>query len=155
PITITATGGAPVATVTIAPATATVAAGQTSQLTAMTKDGAGAVITGRAVAWATSNAALATVSSTGLVTGVAVGGPVTITATSEGQNGTAAITVTVAPLAFTQQWSGYTESCGIVASGAAYCWGQGNGAGQSKPVALAGGIAFSAMALGNNFTCGL
>jgi len=49
-------------------------------------------LTGRAITWTTSNAAVATVSGTGLVTGVAVG-TVTITATSEGQSGTATVTV--------------------------------------------------------------
>jgi len=51
------------------------------------------VLTGRVVGWASSNPAIATVSATGLVTGVAAGAA-TITATSEGKSGTAAITVT-------------------------------------------------------------
>ena len=38
-------------------------------------------------------------STTGLVTAVAAGGPVTITATSEGQSGTSSITVTLAHVA--------------------------------------------------------
>src|SRR3989441_906773 len=87
-------GPVSVASVAVAPATATVPVGQTVQLTATTKDANGTVLTGRTVTWATSNAALATVSGSGVVTGVAAGGPVTITATSEGQSGTAAITVT-------------------------------------------------------------
>src|SRR5260370_1371949 len=70
-----------------------VAVGATVQLTATPKDAAGNVLTGRVVTWTTSNSAVATVSSTGLVTGVAPGGPVTITATSEGQSGTALIRV--------------------------------------------------------------
>src|SRR5207244_2629623 len=40
-----------------------------------------------------SNRAIASVNGSGLVTGVATGGPVTITATSEGQSGTSAVTV--------------------------------------------------------------
>src|SRR5207253_76070 len=89
---------APVALVTVAPATATVQVGQTVQLTATTKDANGNVLTGRTVTWATSNAALATVNGSGLVTGVAAGGPITITATSEGQSGTAAVTVNQPPV---------------------------------------------------------
>jgi uncharacterized protein YjdB len=85
----------PVATVTVSPASASVAAGQTAQLTATAKDAGGNVLTGRVVTWATSNAAVATVSSGGLVGGLVVG-TATITATSEGQSGTSAITVTVA-----------------------------------------------------------
>src|SRR5207245_2656404 len=68
------------------------------QLSATPKDAAGNVLAGRAVAWASSNPALATVSASGLVTGVAAGA-VTITATSEGQSGTASVTVANVPVA--------------------------------------------------------
>lgn len=88
----------PVATVTVAPATAGVAVGGTSQLSATTKDAAGNVLTGRSITWSSSNPAVATVSASGLVTGVAAGSA-TITATSEGQNGTSTITVTIVPVA--------------------------------------------------------
>jgi len=87
----------PVASVTVNPATATVLVGATTQLSATTKDSAGAVLTGRTIAWASSNAAVATVSGSGLVTGQTAGSA-TVTATSEGKNGTAAITIT-APVA--------------------------------------------------------
>jgi len=111
PVTITATSEgqsssaaisvtpAPVATVTVAPATASLTAGTTQALTATTKDAAGNVLAGRTITWTTSGATIATVSATGVVTGVAAGGPVTITATSEGKIGTAAITVTLVPVA--------------------------------------------------------
>lgn len=85
-----------VATVTVTPSPATVSVGQPVQLTAITKDVNGNVLTGRVISWSTSNAAVANVTATGLVTGVEVGGPVTITATSEGTNGLAAVTVTAA-----------------------------------------------------------
>src|SRR5439155_885632 len=61
-------------------------------------DANGTALSGRAVTWATSNAAVATVSASGLVTSVAAGSA-TITATSEGQSGTSAITVTNVPVA--------------------------------------------------------
>jgi uncharacterized protein YjdB len=83
----------PVASVTVSPASASVPAGQTVQLTATPKDASGAPLSGRTVTWSSDNTAVATVSSSGLVTGVAVG-TATITATSEGKNGTAAMTVT-------------------------------------------------------------
>ncbi len=86
----------PVASVAVTPATASVAPGQTVQLTATPMDGSGNPLSGRVVTWATSNAAVATVSGSGLVTG-ATAGSATVTATSEGQSGTAAITVTAAP----------------------------------------------------------
>src|SRR3989442_13207909 len=72
--------------------------GQTLQLTATIKDSAGNVLSGRAVTWTSSDASVATVSSSGLVGAVAAGS-VTITATSEGRSGTAAIVVANTPVA--------------------------------------------------------
>jgi uncharacterized protein YjdB len=91
---------APVATVTVSPASASVTVGATQPLTATTKDANDNVLSGRSIAWSSSNAVVASVNaSTGLVTGVAAGGPVTISATSEGKTGTASITVTPVPVA--------------------------------------------------------
>lgn len=86
----------PVATISVAPATGSVVVGATLQLTATLRDATGAVLTGRAVTWESSAAATATVSATGLVSGVAPGS-VTITARSEGQAGTAVVTVQAQP----------------------------------------------------------
>ena len=109
PVTITATieglSGAgqvtvveaAVATVSVAPPTASIPAGTTVQLSAELKDDQGNVLTGRAVTWSTSDALRASVSNTGLVTGLLPGGPVTILATSEGRSGSAQVTVTPAP----------------------------------------------------------
>lgn len=88
----------PVATVAVSPAPTSLMVGATQQLTATTKDAQGNVLADRAVTWATNNASVATVSSTGLVTGVAAG-TATITATSEGRSGTSAVTVTLVPVA--------------------------------------------------------
>jgi uncharacterized protein YjdB len=93
-----AVNAVPVATVTVSPASASIRVGATAQLNATTKDSAGGVLTGRTITWSTSAAGVATVSASGLVTGVAAGSA-TITATSEGKNGTSAITVTVVPVA--------------------------------------------------------
>src|SRR5947209_5886031 len=83
---------APVAAVAVSPTAASVAVGQTVQLAATLKDAGGNVLTGRTVAWASGSTGVATVSGSGLVTGVAAG-TATITATSEGQSGTATVTV--------------------------------------------------------------
>src|SRR2546425_6362452 len=87
----------PVASVTVSPATGALTVGATSQLTATPTDANGTALTGRAVTWATNNAAVATVSASGLVTGVAAGSA-TLTATSEGQSGTSVLTVTNVPV---------------------------------------------------------
>src|SRR6267378_2306746 len=96
--TATVTVPVPVASVTVAPPTASVPVGQTVQLTATTKDASQNVLTGRVVTWGSNNTAAATVSATGLVTGVGQG-QVTITATSETKSGTATVTVTPVPVA--------------------------------------------------------
>jgi hypothetical protein len=111
PVTISAsTGGktgtaqisvtsVPVATVQLTAPRTTLPRGSTTQLTAETRAAGGQVLTGRTVTWSTSDPGIATVSGTGLVTAVAMGGPVTITATSEGKSGTVALTVSFPPLA--------------------------------------------------------
>jgi uncharacterized protein YjdB len=86
----------PVASVGVSPSSASLVVGQTAQLTATTKDSAGHTLTGRAVSWTSDATAVATVNANGLVTGVTAGAA-TITATSEGKSGTAAITVTTPP----------------------------------------------------------
>ena len=86
-----------VASVTIAPETATIDPGATQQLSATMRDASGAVLTGRSVAWQSLNTAVATVSSSGLVTGVSAG-TARIRATSETVADTATITVTAPPV---------------------------------------------------------
>lgn len=88
----------PVATVEVTPSPASVAVGQTGQLVAVPKSAANAELLGRPVTWTTADAAVATVSQSGVVTGVAVG-EVTITATSEGRSGTSQLTVSATPVA--------------------------------------------------------
>lgn len=84
--------------VVTAPATA-LELNATMQLAAVVKDASGNVLTGRALQWSSGDATIAVVSTSGLVTGLAVGGPVTITATSEGHSSTTPITVTPPPVA--------------------------------------------------------
>lgn len=98
-VTVTVTA-VPVATVQVAPATASILAGSTQQFVVTARDADGQILTGRPITWATLNAAAATVSASGLVTGVAAGSA-TITATVEGATGSATITVEPAPAAIT------------------------------------------------------
>ena len=83
---------APVAGVTVTPAVDTVVRGDSVRLTAALVDAANYPITNRHAAWASSDAATATVDDSGWVTGVAVGSA-RIAATSEGKSDTAAVTV--------------------------------------------------------------
>jgi uncharacterized protein YjdB len=69
----------------------------TVDLDATLLDTQGAAAVGRSIQWSSSNTAIATVNSSGVVSGVA-DGTVTITATSEGVSGTTQVTVSGAPL---------------------------------------------------------
>ncbi len=82
----------PVASVTLSPETGTLVPGQSMTLVATARDAQGLALQGRAITWGSSTEAAATVSQTGVVTGVAVG-IATVTATSEGKSATAALRV--------------------------------------------------------------
>jgi len=84
------------ASIAVAPTSATLTTGQTSQLTATVKDASGAVISGAPVTWAVDHANIALVSSTGLVTGQSQGSAI-VTATSGSVSINVPITVTLPP----------------------------------------------------------
>ena len=83
---------APVATVSVSPATVSLLPLQTAQFTATLKDAQGNVLTGRSVTWTSSAPTLLGISSTGLVTAL-LSGSATVTATSEGKSATATVTI--------------------------------------------------------------
>jgi len=151
----------PVATVTITPNPVTLGLGDSLQLTATLKDASGDTLSGRTVTWQTSNSLVATVSTTGRIRAVAAG-DATITATSEGKNGTAAVG---ARLRFVAVSAGQDFSCGITTVRTAYCWGV-NGVGQlgdgtttdrNTPVAVRppAGVLFDSVSAGQDHACAL
>jgi len=98
---------ASVATVNVSIGSSTIAVGGTTVVTATSKDGTGNVLPGRSVTWSSGGAGTASVSAGGVdpttqldtatVTGVAIGGPVSITATSSTNvQGSAQVTVATA-----------------------------------------------------------
>lgn len=87
----------PVAWVELTPATSSISVGGSAQLTAVAKDEAGRILSGRPMGWISSNTQVATVAA-GLVAGVAAGSALII-ATAEGKSDTATITVTFVPVA--------------------------------------------------------
>src|SRR6185312_6669531 len=90
---------APVATVIVAPQSASLIVGATQAFTDTTKDAPGFVLNGRVTTWTSSKPGTATVNqTTGLVTAVD-SGTATITATSEGISGSATVTVSLVPVA--------------------------------------------------------
>src|SRR6266550_1068842 len=88
----TGPGSSAVASVAVTPAVVTIGPTDTLRLIAVAKDAAGTPLTGRTITWSTSDPSRATVSTSGLVTGVAAGSA-TISATAEGKAGQSAITV--------------------------------------------------------------
>lgn len=82
------------ASMQVSPASVSLSPSQTANLTATVRDASGNVMTGQPVSWSSSSNSVATVTQTGVVTGVAPG-VVSISATSGGRS--AAATVTVQP----------------------------------------------------------
>jgi hypothetical protein len=78
--------------VEVSPATARIAAGGSVQLMATARDAAGNVVEDSPVTWSSSAGSVATVSSTGAVSGIAPG-TATVTASSGGRSGTSTISV--------------------------------------------------------------
>jgi hypothetical protein len=76
--------------VTVSPGSASIEVGATVQLTGASKP------PGATLAWASSNSSVATVSQSGLVSGVSAG-TATVSASAGGKSGSAAITVTAPP----------------------------------------------------------
>jgi len=95
----------PVASVKVTAAAPGLVIGHTLQLTAHVRDAAGHELADRPVTWTSNAPTQATVSSTGLVTGLALSDSVLITASSEGKSDGA--TLTVVP-AIAGEWN-YTE----------------------------------------------
>jgi len=103
-LTVAGSGGAtnppataPVASVTVSLAQASVNVGATTQATAIALDASGNVLTGRTVAWQSSNALVASVDpSSGVVTGISAGSA-TITGVSEGRSGSATVAIVAPP----------------------------------------------------------
>ncbi|MFL5609060.1 MAG: Ig-like domain-containing protein, partial [Gemmatimonadaceae bacterium] len=87
----------PVGSVTLQPSAASLIVGESATLTAATSDAGGGPLANRVVTWTSSDASVATVTSTGVVTAIRPGSAM-ITAASEGKSGSATISVVRAPV---------------------------------------------------------
>jgi uncharacterized protein YjdB len=152
----------PVASVTVSLAASSLTIGQKTQGTAVLKDAGGAVLTGRALAWSSSNTAVATVDQAGSVTAVG-NGSTSITVQSEGKSGSASLAVQAAPAvvktvtvtlnptsvlvgATAQATAVARDSAGAVITGRAVTWSVSAGASNAS---LSGGTAATTTATGN------
>ena len=167
----------PIAVVTVFPGNDTVWVGEARPFIVRAEDSQGNAVSGANFTWTSSNTSVATVGSSGPqsrtdVIGVAEG-VATITATAEGQSGTATVAVRALQLASVDP--GTFVTCGLAPDGAAYCWGSNSngllGAGpkaevcevffgnlvscSTTPVAVTGGLTFTSLSVANGFTCGL
>jgi uncharacterized protein YjdB len=87
-----------VARVQVEPDPATVGVGRTSTLTARAFDLRNRELTGRPVVWSSADPRVVAVDAGGRITGVAAGGPVSVTATIEGQQGRTQVRAVVGPV---------------------------------------------------------
>ena len=111
-VSVVTVGNAPVQSVVVTPATRNLAPTQTVQLSAAATNTLGDPDT-RPVAWFSNNAAIAGVSSSGLVTAGSTPGTATITATVAGVSGSASVTVALAAV----QTVSVTPSTGTLVAG--------------------------------------
>lgn len=136
------TGPVSVATLTISPAQVSVQIGATQQLTAETRDASGNLLTGRTITWSSTNPNVASVSTTGLVTGVGQGSA-RIAAAAEGKSTDVPANVTSPPIAVieiaalpTPLFAGQTvqltatakDAAGRVLTGKTFVWSTSNSA---------------------------
>jgi alpha-tubulin suppressor-like RCC1 family protein len=159
------TGGVPVTvsfgsvSVVVTPAQVQLELGAQVQLTVSITDEHGAPVQGAAAVWASANPARAQVDAAGVVTALTPG-EVQVMATYAGMGGSSMITVTVPELLPETISAGFQHSCGLMATGAAYCWGanawgqlgDGTRASRDVPTAVAGGHAFRQISAGYDHT---
>jgi hypothetical protein len=141
--------------------------GSTATLAPVGQDARGNPVAGTAVAWTTSNAAVATVAANGTVTAHALG-TATITAASGSVGGQVQVSVNPVPAHKGATLDvGDSHGCALTTAGEAYCWGDNEfaqlGAGVTNavlrrsptPVKVVGGRTFVALAANSRSTCGL
>jgi hypothetical protein len=115
PVTVS---GPAVAVLTTTPAAATVYVGYAIRVTPQLRAADGRIIRGRAVSWASPDAAVADVTSQGIVRGRAPGGPLAVVASVEGRSATTLVRVAhdaegcpfITPLALGQRADGRLSS---------------------------------------------
>jgi alpha-tubulin suppressor-like RCC1 family protein len=161
PPTLPPPGPPAVAQVVVTPDSGIVITGDSLRLLVTLRDSASQVITGRSVVWQSANAAVATISSTGVVHGVTTGST-SIRASVEGHADT--VTVSVIPLIYTVIVAGGLHTCAAANDGHVACWGEnsegqiGTGTGslqEQVPQPIVGGVRFSLVAAGAAHSCAI
>ena len=156
---------------TLSPTSASVAVGESVQLTATAVDSRGVNVADRS--WESSNTGVASVDQTGLVRGVSPGTAViTVSAGTRTAASSILVTASGTALRFVMVSSGWDYSCALTSEGAAFCWGS-NATGQlgtdaametcpdysltvecsTRPVAVAGGHRFAMINAAGSHAC--
>jgi alpha-tubulin suppressor-like RCC1 family protein/uncharacterized protein YjdB len=154
------------ASVKVVPAAGTLRAiGDTLHLSAEVVDARGNAVAGAAVTWHSSNALVATVDQSGLVTATGYGEAWIKAEEAGGVSGEILVSVIQQRVVYEKLAVGSGSSCGLTAEGAAYCWGYnfngklGDGVSGatmvSRPVPVAGGLVFQELAIGGYHIVGL
>jgi alpha-tubulin suppressor-like RCC1 family protein len=148
-----------VGTLSLSPEEVTLtSAGETRQLTVDARDANGHPMAASPT-WATTDAAVATVDSSGVVTAVG-SGTADITAAMGSLTAHATVVVSISQQ-LTMISAGSDHTCALDSSGRAYCWG-GNGYGQLgnestttslEPTAVTGDLRFQSISAGYGHTC--
>lgn len=162
-----------VASLEIVDAPAALLVADTVRLTLVAMDSSGTAIT-PTVTWTASNGAVASVSSSGLVSGRAEG-TTTIRVAAGALSDSISLTVTEG-VRFATLVTGADHTCGLTSAGAVYCWGSNWGmqlgvettshsctvppstqkrSCSPRPVQVGGSIQFSALSSGGGHSCGL
>ena len=153
---------APIASLAIASVPDTLLTRQSLRLAVEAFDRQGSLLPDRPVVWESADPALVSVTAGGVLTAVAPG---TVEIRAMAEDVVDAVTVTVRALSFEHMYAGSTVSCGLEASGDAWCWGHvgtagyGNGpldtARVDVPIRAATGHSFATLAFGNGSACGV
>ena len=132
--------------------------GDTTRVIATVRDKNQNPINDSPIAWTTSDASVAGVSSGGLIQSYGVGSA-TITVTVESLKAEARVTIAL----WESITAGQIHSCGLMVTGTAYCWGSngwgqlgdGTGSDRSIPTAVSGGHTWRSISAGESHTCGV
>jgi alpha-tubulin suppressor-like RCC1 family protein len=145
-----------IASVVANPGAVTVAAGNSQPVTATASDARGQTVAGATFSWLSLNPAIATVSGTGVITGVSTGGTQVIVS-SGGKADTVAVTVTGAVL-LRRPSVGRLGSCAVSTSNVVYCWGtpqQDPAVSVTRPAPVSASVPFDTVAVGEDHRCAL
>ncbi|HET6837704.1 MAG TPA: Ig-like domain-containing protein [Gemmatimonadales bacterium] len=152
----------PVASITISPVSDTLLTQQRLRLEVRAFDSEGGLLSDRPVTWESADPAIASVTAGGVLLAIAPGTTVIrAMALDVGDS----VTVTTRTLLLEHVYAGGSVSCGLEATGEAWCWGNvgpdgyGNGSldttRQNVPARAAVGHTFGSLALSRTSVCGI